>query len=163
MINDLVRKKGYLSLGSRLRRIGERLQAETLSVIAARGIPLQGNHYPLLAALEENGPLTIGDLAMALGISQPGVTRIVGQLVRLGVVRTRAGKQDQRQKVVSLTPKGQALVEEGRKDIWPLIQHCVASILDGQNGPLLEQLDHLEDALKARPFLARIEARAGRE
>ncbi|MDH5529983.1 MAG: MarR family transcriptional regulator [Paracoccaceae bacterium] len=161
MVDDIVRQIGYLALGSRLRRIGERLQAETYSLIAARGIPLQGNHYPLLFALEESGPLTIGDLATALGISQPGVTRIVGQLTRLGAVSARSGKSDQRQKVVSLTEKGKTLVELGRQEIWPQVLECITDILDGQRGPILDQLDHLEDALQAQSFLDRVNAKTG--
>jgi len=100
MIEDLVRRRGYLTLGSRLRRIGEMLQAETQSVMEAHGVPLQGNHYPTLAAIDENGPLTIGNLAEALGISQPGATRIVAQLIKKGVVSAEPGPVDQRQRIV---------------------------------------------------------------
>ncbi|WP_291836339.1 MarR family transcriptional regulator [Limimaricola sp.] len=162
MIDDFVRRKGYLTLGTRLRRIGERLQAETRSVMADHGVPLQGNHYPVIAALDEHGPMTIGALAEVLGVSQPGVTRLVGQLAKLGMVRSRTGKDDARQKIVALTPAGQARVDEGRAEVWPLIQACVAEMLDGQRGPLLMQLDHLEDEIARRPFLARARAMTGR-
>ena len=50
-----------------------------------------------------NGPLLIGELADALGVSQPGVTRNVGLLSKQGVVTVRRGKKDQRTKVVDLT------------------------------------------------------------
>ncbi len=159
MVEDLVRRRGYLTLGSRLRRIGEMLQAETQSVMAAHGVPLQGNHYPTLAAIDENGPLTIGNLAEALGISQPGATRIVAQLVKKAVVTAGPGPDDQRQKIVSLTDYGKELVEHGRAAVWPLIQSCVAQILDDQRGPILSQLDHLEDELHRKPFLDRIQSK----
>lgn len=156
MVEDLVRSRGYLTLGSRLRRIGEMLQAETQSVMEAHGVPLQGNHYPTLAAIDENGPLAVGILAEALGISQPGATRIVGQLVKKGVVSVRPSPDDQRQKIVSLTDYGQKLVDQGRAKIWPLIHSCVAQMLDEQRGPILSQLDHLEDEIHRKPFLDRI-------
>ena len=108
-------------------------------------------HQQLCVALER-----IGNLAEALGISQPGATRIVAQLIKKGVVSAEPGPVDQRQRIVSLTDYGQELVEHGRANVWPLIQGCVAQMLDDQRGPILSQLDHLEDELREKPFLDRI-------
>ena len=35
-IEDVVAALGYLSLGSRLKRLGERLQADTISIVSAQ-------------------------------------------------------------------------------------------------------------------------------
>lgn len=158
MVEDIVRRKGHLTLGSRLRRIGEQLQAETQSVMAAHGVPIQASQYPIIAAIDENGPLSIGDLAEALGVSQPGITRSVGQLASQGVVTVRRGRKDQRTRLVDLTDLGWDLVRQGRAEVWPQIESCVASMLAGRSGPLLDQLDHLEDALRQASFTQRIAA-----
>jgi DNA-binding MarR family transcriptional regulator len=156
MVEDIVRRKGHLTLGSRLRRIGERLQAETQSVMAAHGVPIQANQYPVLGAIDENGPLSIGDLAEALGVSQPGVTRLVGQLAKQGVVAVRRGSTDQRTRMVGLTDLGRDLVRQGHAMVWPQIEYCVSAVLAGATGPLLDQLDHLEDELRKASFARRI-------
>ncbi len=156
MVDDIVRRKGYLTLGSRMRRIGEKLQAEVQQLMDEQDMPIQANQYPLLTALYENGPLPVGDLAEALGVSQPGVTRNVGQLAKQGIVSVQRGAKDQRKTVVALTDPGRSLVESGQKDVWPKIETCLADILSGQSGPLLEQLDSLEDALKEMSFAHRI-------
>lgn len=160
-MEDLVRSKGYLALGTRFRRIGEKLQAQTQSVMAAHGLNLQANHYPVLAALSDNGPSTVGNIAIALGVSQPGVTRLVGQLVKLGAVGVEVGQDDQRQKIVSLTESGEKLVEIGRETIWPEIQAALSEILDAQTGPILEQLDRLEDELQRQTFLGMVREKKG--
>jgi DNA-binding MarR family transcriptional regulator len=53
-----------------MRRIGEMLQAEVQQLMELRSVPIQANQYPLLTSLDKNGPLTIGELADALGVSQ---------------------------------------------------------------------------------------------
>jgi len=155
MTEDIVRRKGYLTLGSRLRRIGERLQAETQKLMADHNVSIQANQYPMLSAIDENGPLSIGDLSVALGVSQPGVTRSVGQLAKRGVVAVSRIESDQRTRLVDLTDHGRELVRHGRTTVWPQIEHCLADILSGQSGPLLKQLDHLEDALRQASFSQR--------
>jgi DNA-binding MarR family transcriptional regulator len=147
MINDIVRKKGYLTLGSRLKRMGERLQADVQQLLNQRDIPIQSSQYPLLVTLEEHGPLAVGDLAVALGVSQPGITRSVGQLARQNLVTIQRGKEDQRTKTVALTKKGKTIVTDGRSHIWPHIEASLGEILSGHSGTLIEQLDILEDAL----------------
>lgn len=156
MVEDIVRSKGYLTLGSRMRRIGERLQGEVQQVMDARQMPIQASHYPLLGALDENGPLTIGELAEALGVSQPGVTRNVGQLAKQGIVAIRRGSKDQRTRIVALTEAGRAVVREGRDVVWPQMKSCLAGILAGRTGNLLDQLDILEDELLAMSLMQRI-------
>ena len=155
MVDDIVRRKGYLTLGSRLRRIGERLQAETQRLMAEHEVPIQASHYPTLAALDENGPLSINELADALGVSQPGVTRSVGLLAKQGIVTVRRGKTDQRTRLVSLTDRGREIVGHGRRIVWPQVEACVAEIVADQSGALLDQLDRLEAALDEASFVQR--------
>jgi DNA-binding MarR family transcriptional regulator len=152
MVDDFVRRKGYLTLGSRMRRLGERLQAEVQMLMDDRNVPIQANQYPLLGALEQYGPLLVGDLAETLGVSQPGITRNVAQLSKQGLVTVRQGKDDQRQRVVALTARGRSLVENSRAELWPQVEGWLADIMAGQTGPLLEQLDHLEATIKAHPL-----------
>ena len=156
MVEDIVKRKGYLTLGSRLRRIGERLQAETQRVMDRHNVPIQANQYPLLGALDENGPISVNELAEALGVSQPGVTRNIGQLEKQGIVAVAHGRNDRRIRVVSLTETGRDIVRRGRSQVWPLLESCIADIMSDASGPLLEQLDHLENGLGEASFLKRI-------
>lgn len=73
-IEDVVRALGYLTLGSRFRRLGEQLQAGTQDILAELGSNVPVAQLPLLAALDRLGPLSVGEMARAMGISQPGIT-----------------------------------------------------------------------------------------
>ena len=87
MVDDIVEQLGHLALGTRLKRLGERLQAETTRFIEASGLPLPASQFPLLAALDRPGGLTVGELAEAVGVSQPGVTRSVARLAVQGLMK----------------------------------------------------------------------------
>src|SRR5205085_5952421 len=143
----VVRSLGFLTLGSRFRRIGERLQADTQVLLNELAVPLQTSQYPLLAALDRLGPLAVGDLADAVGITQPGVTRALSQLTALGLVESRTASDDQRCKIVALTRSGQTLVARARRDVWPRIESAVADLCGELSGPLLRQLVQLERGL----------------
>lgn len=147
MAEDIVRALGYLMLGTRFKRIGERLQADATKIAGTHGAGVQSGQYPFILALDRFGPLTIGELAESVGITQPGATRAVAQLAKIGMVRTRPGRDDQRQRIVSLTAKGQQQVDFGKREIWHLVEGAVADLCDPLKGPLLDQLAALEDGL----------------
>jgi DNA-binding MarR family transcriptional regulator/N-acetylglutamate synthase-like GNAT family acetyltransferase len=151
---DVVSDLGYIFLGSRLKRLGERMQVGAARVIADAGLPVQPAHMPLLAALDQ-GDLTVGQLAEAVGSSQPGVTRGVGQLVALGLVDSASGA-DQRRRTLSLTPAGRAAMARVRMRIWPRVGRAAADLCDGLSGGLLDQLSGLEQRLAEQPLDVRV-------
>jgi DNA-binding MarR family transcriptional regulator len=157
VMEDVVRSLGFLCLGSRLKRIGEQLQAETQRMLDCLEVPVQSSQYPLLATLERLGPLAVGELAQCLGVTQPGVTRSVFDLADLGLVTTAQSSHDQRRKIVSLTKRGQRLVDIAKQDVWPRIEYAVADLCRDLHGPLLDQLAAIEDGLIATPLDRRVE------
>ncbi|PDT18013.1 transcriptional regulator [Rhizobium sp. J15] len=155
MVEDVVRALGFLCMGSRLRRIGERLQADTQQIIDAAGLGIQAGQFPFLAAIDRAGPLTIGELAQAVGITQPGATRTTGQLLELGFVHMQRAPDDQRRRLVSLTEKGQELVDDAKRSVWPRVAAAVADLCGNLDGPILEQLAAIEDRLIQAPLTFR--------
>ncbi|TIX87419.1 MarR family transcriptional regulator [Rhizobium sp. P44RR-XXIV] len=155
MVEDIVKSLGLLCLGSRFRRIGERLQADTQQIIEELGVSIQSAQYPFLAAIDGNGPLTIGELAQAVGITQPGATRTISQLLELGYVDMQASAEDQRRRLISLTPKGHDLVAYSKQSVWPRIEQAVAELCGDMSGPILQQLAVIEEGLAEAPLARR--------
>lgn len=151
-MDDILRALGHLALGSRLKRLGEQLQSDTQALLDALDPAVPSGQHPFLAALDRLGPLTVGDLAQALGVSQPGVTRTVARLVERGLVEAKPGPEDQRQKIVSLTAAGRQLVETARSELWPRIDAAVTELCRDLSGPLLAQLTAIEDRLASEPL-----------
>ena len=156
MVEDVIRSFGFLTLGTRMKRLGERLQADTQRIMDELGAPLQASQYPFLAAVDRLGPLTVGDLAEAIGITQPGATRTVGQLVELGMLESEPAPDDQRRRIVSLTKEGKRLIATAKRQVWPRIRDAVTDLCGDLDGPLLDQLAAIEDGLAAAPLDRRV-------
>lgn len=156
-MEDVIRSFGYLSLGSRLKRLGEQLQADAQRVLDRLDVHIQSSQYPLLAALDRLGPLPVGELALSLGIAQPGVTRSVALLGELGLVEVSPSDDDQRRRIVSLSRNGRRLVDAAKRDVWPQIENAVAQLCANLSGPLLSQLATIEDRLAATSLDRRAE------
>jgi DNA-binding MarR family transcriptional regulator len=146
-MRDVLVDMGPAFLGSRLKRLAERLQAGAAVAVAEAGLPLQPAHMGVLAALR-TGPMSVGQLATAIGVSQPGVTRSVGQMVRLGMVRN-AKSTDRRARVVELTAKGARAAELAARDLWPRIGMAAEELMTGLGGSLLAQIAAMERALES--------------
>ena len=156
-MSDVLRDMGAGFLGSRLKRLGERMQAGAARVITGAGLEVQPAHMPLLVALDDRA-LTIGQLVQAVGISQPGVTRGIGQLVAMGLVRAETGS-DQRHRTISLTDDGVAAIARAKLLVWPQVAEAVDTLLAGRADELLAIVADVEDALAATP-LDRLAAQA---
>lgn len=147
---DILQEYGAIFLGSRLKRLGERMQAGAARVISDAGLTVQPAHMPLLAALDKQS-MSIGQLAQAVGVSQPGVTRAVGQLVDMGLALSQTGG-DQRQRTISLAPAGEAAMARARLRVFPQVGAAVRTLLRDRLDGFMAQLAELETALDATPI-----------
>ena len=160
MTTDIIADLGPLFLGSRLKRLADRLQAGAGKAFRDAGHDVQPAHMPLLAALDRFGPLTVTAMVDALGVSQPAVTRNLAGLVALGLVETTTGANDRRQKTIRLTSAGTGLLAAVKHSVWPRTRAAVEAMCAPLHGPLLDQVAALEVALAETPLDARVAALA---
>jgi DNA-binding MarR family transcriptional regulator len=157
MIEDVVKSLGYLMLGTRLKRLGERLQGQTQVLLEHAGVDLPASHFPVLAALGRLGAMSVGELTEAVGISQPGVTRMLDKLEADGLVRSSQSTDDRRVRTVALSKSGRRLISRSKRTAWPMIEAAVADACAGPVQPLLAVLAALEQALATAPLSIRTE------
>lgn len=160
MQRDILDDLGYLFLGSRLKRLAERMQADAAKVIARAGLPIQPAQFPLLAAIDRYGPMTVGDAVLALRVSQPAVTRSLTSLVGLGLLKTTRATSDQRQKTIALTAKGRGVMRKAQRVVWPSVGAAATELCKGVHGDLLEQIAAVEARLDRRSLETRVVQRA---
>ncbi|QDK34589.1 bifunctional helix-turn-helix transcriptional regulator/GNAT family N-acetyltransferase [Sphingomonas sp. IC081] len=152
-MTDVVARLGGILLGSRMKRLAERLQGEAARIIEDTGLGIQPSQVPLLTALDD-GDMTVGQLADAVGSSQPGVTRAIGQLVELGLVEARSGA-DLRQRLLSLTPAGKSAMARVKLQVWPGIGRAVDEMCEGRTSELLQHITRIEMALSESSMVER--------
>lgn len=145
---DVVEELGYLTLGTRLKRLGERLQAQTQVILEDADIAVPASHFPILAGLDRLGPLSVGEIAEAVGMSQPGVTRMLDKLQSDGLVKSTVTLGDRRVRTIALTAAGEKLVTSSKRTVWPRIEAAVADACKGRGESLLPALAALEESLR---------------
>jgi DNA-binding MarR family transcriptional regulator len=86
-----------------------------------------GNRTPsaiwrALGTLESDGPMRVGELAAACRVTQPGMTRALGQLVEEELVSRIADTADSRAWLIRVTPKGIAALHAYRAEIGAALE-----------------------------------------
>lgn len=66
-------------------------------------------HHRVLHFVGRRPGITVGELLAILGITKQSLGRVLTPLVEQGYVAQAAGRADRRQRLLSLTPKGEAL------------------------------------------------------
>jgi DNA-binding MarR family transcriptional regulator len=155
MIADTLSDLGVLFLGSRLKRLGDRLQTEAGAILQALDLPVQPGQQPLLAVLRREGPQTVGAVAQHLRISQPTATRTLQALVEQGLVEASQEGRDGRHKLLSLTPAGEALMDRLERELWPRVEAAAVAVCGGGHRGLLEAIAGVEAALDRRSLAER--------
>ena len=93
------------------------LKAAGLSTIATR----------IIASLKIFDELTINELCVHALAEQPTMSRALDRLEADGLIRRTGKDEDNRKRVVHLTPEGEALFER----IWPVTQAANEAMLEG--------------------------------
>ena len=75
---------------------------------------LTAERLELLGLLDHEGPLTAGDLAEALRVTRPAITRMVSGLEEDGLLRRSPNILDGRSVVIRITPAGRRMLNRGR-------------------------------------------------
>ena len=152
-MQDVVAEMGPAFLASRLKRLGERMQASSATVISDAGLPLLPGQMAIMAALR-TGPMSVGDLAEACGSSQPGVTRVLNQLDKLGMI-AEVDRPDQRSRVVELSKTGRSAAAVLTTDVWPRVGMAAREVVAFADTDFLQQLGRIEAALAERSIAQR--------
>jgi DNA-binding MarR family transcriptional regulator len=154
---DILADLGPIALGSRLKRLADRFLADATLILERADLPIQPAHLGLLAALDCKGSLSIGDIAGVLGVSQPGVTRSVASLEKLGLVAAMAHESDARVRRLSLTAAGKTVIARSRAAVWSRLPPVVSALCDGEEKAFLAMIAGVEQRMSEQSMLARVE------
>ncbi|WP_353111634.1 MarR family transcriptional regulator [Microbacterium sp.] len=94
------------------------MSAHALARIAAQDArnDAPSAQWRLLGILEPGNPLRVGALARAARTTQPGMTRLIGELERVGLLARTPDPDDSRATLVAITPAGADALHEWRRE-----------------------------------------------
>lgn len=144
---DFLRELGLLALGSRLKRLSDRIMAGGQAIYGGRDLAFEPRWFPVFRLVADRGPTTIGAAARALGLTHAAVSQTVRQMVQRGVLSSRRDASDERRRVVDLTDDGRELLPRLRP-LWDDIHSAARDVAQDCGADLLAVLDGLEHALE---------------
>jgi DNA-binding MarR family transcriptional regulator len=102
-------------------------------------------HHRVIYFVSRNPGITVSDLLSILKITKQSLSRVLGQLVREGFIEQKTGVQDRRQRLLTLTDKGEALerelTEQQRALIAAAYREAGAESVEGFRKVMLGMMD----------------------
>lgn len=120
------------------------IAAHALTRVAALA---SGNNAPAaqwraLSILQRDGAQRVGDLARLSRTTQPGMTRLIGQLAERGLVERQSDSDDSRVTLVSVTAAGADAIDAWRGELGRSLAPLFDD-LDEDEWQALERASHI--------------------
>lgn len=103
---DYFDELGEVALGSRLKRLSDRIMSDALNVYKHMGQDIQPKWFTLMSLLYEKNSVSIVQASELLGLTQPCISQFSKELIKNNLVKVSPDANDLRRKLLSLTPKG---------------------------------------------------------
>ena len=113
---------------------------------AATGNPTPSAQWRTLSILQVEGPMRVGELAVASRITQPGMTRLLATMVDEELVSRVADRDDSRAWLIELAPKGAAAIDAWRHQL----SDALSSSFDDLSDEDWRVLDRAAELLSSR-------------
>ncbi|MEV0647718.1 MarR family transcriptional regulator [Phytomonospora sp. NPDC050363] len=149
------------AIGTLLRHVHDLLDADIARTYPDLGLPdnYRPRHSPLMRALATHGPLSIRELADAVGVTHSAASQSAAMMVRDGLLELRPGA-DARQRIAHLTERAQELMPAVDAE-WRLVVAAMRELDDELPAPLADVLLAVLDALGRRSLRERILSAGG--
>ncbi|EPJ43704.1 MAG: hypothetical protein OFPII_39940 [Osedax symbiont Rs1] len=143
---------GSLSLGSRCKRLSDRMYKDVACIYQELGIALHPSFFPLFNLLHQQGPLSVTQAADSLNVSHPAISKIANKMQAEKLLYKTADPSDERRSFLVLDDKALLLLPK----IAPILNAMrtyLDSIIDNQQFPILQALDEFERAYQEKGLI----------
>ncbi len=156
-MGDFLSALGYLALASRLRRLSDDLMGDAARFYRTQGVEFSPKWFGLFKLLAEREVLSVGEAALQLGLTHPAISQMSKELTGQGLLTSKTDARDERRRSLELTKKGRDLAAK-MEPIWNAIELANRELSRDTGFDVIEKLEKLEEALKIRPMIERVEA-----
>jgi GNAT superfamily N-acetyltransferase/predicted transcriptional regulator len=152
---DFFNQVGKLAIGSRLRMLTEKVTADAANIYKLYDINMQPKWFPVFYILSLGEPKTITNLAREIGHSHPSVSKIIGEMVKQGIVIEEKDSADGRRNMVCLAAKGKLIagkIQEQYTDVNSAVEELTAQC----RNDLWKAIEEWEFLLDQKSLLRRV-------
>jgi DNA-binding MarR family transcriptional regulator/GNAT superfamily N-acetyltransferase len=152
---EFYNKVGKMALGSRLRRLSEKLTDQAGEVYKVYNIDMNPKWFPVFYALAEGEDKSIMQIAQEISHSHPSVSTIVKEMVKNGIAQEIANKADGRKNYIRLTDKGREINERIQVQ-YADVNAAVENALNETQYNIWKAIEEWEFLLEQKSLLNRV-------
>jgi N-acetylglutamate synthase-like GNAT family acetyltransferase/DNA-binding MarR family transcriptional regulator len=149
-LNDL----GNLALGSRLKRLADRLGQQVGELYREQGIDFEPRWFPVFRYVADKGTASVTDIAVAVGVTHPAVNQISEELTRAGYLNSVVDRSDKRKRMLSLSAEGKRIKLQ-LEPIWKVLHAALSDVSEEIQNDLVNQSMRFEKALRQKSLSSR--------
>lgn len=151
-----IENSGLLGLGSRFKKLSEIIFKQCDELYQSRGINLQSRCFPILQLLSTHDTISVTTLAEMLGQTHPAISQMSKKLESQGWLYHEADSNDERRRLLALTPQGYELVDR-LQPVWRLQAIVIKRLLEVSGYGLIENIALLERELDKHSLRERVD------
>jgi DNA-binding MarR family transcriptional regulator/predicted N-acetyltransferase YhbS len=152
---DVMDELGELAFASRLKRLSERLFRDGSEIYRDHAVEFEAKWFPVLYLLGRESPLPLTDVARALRLTHPAVSRMASEMTSRGLVRSEKDPGDERKRLLCLTGEGKEL-RKRLEPVWCHIAEATRELIGETGHDLLGALETMERSLDRRNMRERV-------
>lgn len=150
---NIIDESGILAISTRLQRLSEQLRKDGALIYKSFGIDFEPKWFPVIFTLHHKTMLSVVEIANEIGYTHPSTISLLKELEKQKLIQSKKDKQDERRRLIVLSPKGIELIEK-MKPVWDLVSKVLGEIADNQNH-LLKAIDEAEEKIAEQSFYQR--------
>lgn len=153
MTNDFLKELEFLGVTARLKRLSDVLSGNIKALYKYHNIDIEPSWHLVFLMLKKEHKCTMVEIADALHLSQPAMTKMVNRMSKKAYINISRDKNDSRKKIVQLSNKAKKELPKFEK-IWDAGQKSIKEILES-NTAFLEGLEAFEIQIDSKNFKTR--------
>jgi len=150
---NVINELGVLAIATRLQRLAEQMRKDGLLIYKAHGVDFEPKWFPVIYTLHVKPGLSVVEVSAEIGYSHPSTITLLKELEKQKLVRSGKDKTDERKRLVQLTEKGKALINQ-MKPVWQVMIAATTQLIETKNN-LLKALEEVEQQMELQSFYQR--------
>jgi DNA-binding MarR family transcriptional regulator/N-acetylglutamate synthase-like GNAT family acetyltransferase len=152
---EFFNKVGKMALGSRLRLMSTMITDDAAKIYELHGIDFIPKWFPVFYLLSEEKEITITEIANEIGHSQPSVSKIVQEMIAVGLIQENVKTTDKRKNVIVLTEQGLLVLNKLKLQCVD-VEAAVEDLIGESNHNLWAALEEWEFLLGQKSLFKRV-------
>ena len=103
---NFFQQTGKMALGSRLRRLSERISEDARNIYHYYDIDMEPKWFPVFYVLSDRKVASVMEIAEEIGHSHASVSQIIKEMTKKGWINARKCASDGRKNLLTLSAKG---------------------------------------------------------